>query len=52
MGTGTCRPSGASAFDALRRTELGKTILFTDNADWSDEQIVLGYRLIGHRTRN
>ena len=41
----------ASAFDALRRTELGKTILFTDNADWSDEQIVLGYRAQSHIER-
>jgi len=26
------------------RTHLGKTILFTDNADWTTEEIVLGYR--------
>ena len=32
----------------LIRTELGKTILFTDNQDWSDEQIVLGYRAQSH----
>ena len=25
------------------RTHLGKTILFTDNADWTNEEIVLGY---------
>ena len=24
--------------------QLGKTLLFTDNADWSDEEIVLAYR--------
>jgi len=33
-----------SALDRLCRVQLGKTILFTDNADWSDEQIVLAYR--------
>ena len=33
-----------SALDRLCRLQLGKTILFTDNADWSDEQIVLAYR--------
>lgn len=33
-----------AALDRLCRTQLGKTILFTDNADWSDEQIVLAYR--------
>ena len=32
------------AFRQLRRDVLGKRILFTDNADWSDEQIVEGYR--------
>lgn len=33
-----------SALDRLCRLQLGKTILFTDNADWSDEEIVLAYR--------
>ena len=33
-----------AALDRLRRVQLGKTILFTDNADWSDEDIVLAYR--------
>jgi transposase len=33
-----------SALDRLCRVQLGKTILFTDNADWSDEAIVLAYR--------
>jgi transposase len=33
-----------SALDRLCRVQLGKTILFTDNADWSDEEIVLAYR--------
>jgi transposase len=32
------------AFQRLQRTQLGKTILFTDNAEWSDEQIVSAYR--------
>lgn len=32
------------AFRQLKRGLLGKRILFTDNADWSDEQIVAGYR--------
>src|SRR2546426_5307995 len=27
---------------------LGKTLLFTDNEDWSDEEIVLGYRAQHH----
>lgn len=33
-----------AALDRLCRVHLGKTLLFTDNADWSDEQIVLAYR--------
>ena len=33
-----------SALDRLCRLQLGKTILFTDHADWSDEEIVLAYR--------
>ena len=33
-----------SALDRLCHVQLGKTILFTDNADWSDEEIVLAYR--------
>jgi len=32
------------ALGRLCRVQLGKTILFTDNADWSDEEIVLAYR--------
>jgi transposase len=32
------------ALDRLCRVQLGKTILFTDNADWSDEDIVCAYR--------
>lgn len=33
-----------AALDRLCRVQLGKTILFTDNADWADEDIVLAYR--------
>lgn len=33
-----------AALDRLCRVQLGKTILFTDNAGWSDEDIVLAYR--------
>src|SRR5216684_1205790 len=33
-----------AALDRLCRVQLGKTILFTDNADWSDEDIVCAYR--------
>ncbi len=32
----------------LMRTHLGKTLLFTDNADWTNEEIVLGYRAQHH----
>jgi len=37
-----------AALARLTRTQLGKTILFTDNAQWSDEEIVLGYRAQHH----
>ena len=33
-----------AAFAKLRRDVLGKRLLFTDNHDWSEEQIVAGYR--------
>ena len=33
-----------SAYEKLQRTQLGITILFTDNAEWSNEQIVSAYR--------
>jgi transposase len=33
-----------TALDRLCRLHFGKTILFTDNADWTEEQIVLAYR--------
>jgi hypothetical protein len=36
--------TGQAALDRLCRVQLGKTILFTDNADWLDEDIVLAYR--------
>jgi transposase len=32
------------AYRHLAATLLGKTIIFTDRTDWSDEQIVLAYR--------
>ena len=39
-----------AALDRLCRVQFGKTILFTDNDDWTDEQIVLGLPLpIPHR---
>jgi len=37
-----------AALARLTRTHLGKTILFTDNADWNNEEIVLGYRAQHH----
>jgi transposase len=33
-----------SAYRRLQRILLGKTILFTDQHEWSDEQLVLAYR--------
>ena len=33
-----------AALDRLCRVQLGKTLLFTDNTDWADEDIVLAYR--------
>ena len=32
----------------LQKTLLGKTLIFTDNADWSDAEIVRGYRAQHH----
>lgn len=40
-----------AALARLMRTHLGKTILFTDNADWTNEEIVLGYRAQHHIER-
>ena len=34
----------AAAYQELRATLLGKTLLFTDRDDWSDEKIVRAYR--------
>jgi transposase len=36
--------TGQTVLDRLCRVQFGKTILFTDNADWSEEQIVQAYR--------
>jgi transposase len=36
--------TGQAALDRLCRVQFGKTILYTDNADWADEEIVLAYR--------
>jgi transposase len=33
-----------AVLDRLCRIQFGKTILFTDNADWTEEQIVSAYR--------
>jgi transposase len=35
-------------WQSLKRTLLGKTILFTDRAKWTDEQIVRAYRSQSH----
>jgi transposase len=40
--------SDTAALSRMVETQLGKTLLFTDNADWTDEQIVLGYRAQHH----
>jgi len=37
-----------SAWKTLKQRLLGKTILFTDRSEWSDEQIVRGYRAQAH----
>jgi len=36
------------AYRRLAATLLGKTLIFTDRTDWSDEQIVLAYRAQHH----
>lgn len=36
------------AWTRLQKTLLGKTVLFTDNDDWSDAHIVRGYRAQHH----
>jgi len=40
--------TNTAALARLMRTHLGKTLLFTDNADWTNEEIVLGYRAQPH----
>ncbi|MHC1767751.1 MAG: IS1634 family transposase [Verrucomicrobiia bacterium] len=40
--------SDISALARLVDTQLGKTLLFTDNDDWSDQEIVSGYRAQYH----
>lgn len=37
-----------AAFSRLVKTHLGKTILFTDNDGWTNEEIVAGYRSQSH----
>ena len=37
-----------SALSRLMKTQLGKTILFTDNESWTNEEIVAGYRSQHH----
>lgn len=37
-----------TAFSQLMKVQLGKTILFTDNGTWTDEEIILGYRAQHH----
>jgi len=34
----------SAALSRLMQTQLGKTILFTDNDDWANEEIILAYR--------
>ena len=41
----------AEAWERLQVTLLGKTLLFTDNHDWSDAEIVRGYRAQHHVER-
>jgi transposase len=40
--------SDTGALARLVDTQLGKTVLFTDNENWSDEEIVSGYRAQYH----
>jgi transposase len=37
-----------TAFEQLKQTLLGKTILFTDQSGWTDEEIVKAYRAQAH----
>jgi transposase len=40
--------TNTAAFGRLVKTHLGKTILFTDNGSWNNEEIVAGYRSQHH----
>jgi len=40
--------TNTAAFSRLVRTHLGKTILFSDNDHWTNEEIVAGYRSQHH----
>jgi transposase len=40
--------TNTAALARLTRTHLGKTLLFTNNTDWTNEEIVLGYRAQHH----
>ena len=41
-------PTAGCGLERLIRKVLGKRILFTDNEDWTTEEIVLGYRSQHH----
>lgn len=43
-----CWSFNEQAWQRLQDTLLGKTLLFTDRDDWTDEQIVRGYRSQSH----
>jgi transposase len=43
-----CWSFDEQAWQRLQDTLLGKTLLFTDRDDWTDEQIVRGYRSQSH----
>src|SRR3989442_16034703 len=47
-GLGLTRRASPNSFARLIKTRLGKTILFTDNDDWTNEEIVAGYRAQQH----
>jgi transposase len=40
--------TNTAAFSRLVKTHLGKTLLFTDNDSWTNEEIVAGYRSQHH----
>jgi len=43
-----CYHFDTAAWEDLQKTLLGKTILFSDNDDWTDAEIVRGYRAQHH----